>query len=107
MHDHDESLEALLSVERDAALPRPEFKAALLRRLREELHALQGTPPLPEALCPFERFCWAEQRLPRRLRANCPCLLAAPLLHALTARGVPLRSRPCPGLAARERAAVR
>lgn len=80
------------------------FRDALSRELAERLAPRRGDGPLPDgwALCPFDRFCFAERRLPRRVRMHCPCLHAAPLLRRFAGGQTPVHGRPCAALALRE-----
>jgi hypothetical protein len=88
--------------------PSDEFRRSLIEELRRRLAHRRGEGGLPEgwALCPFTAFCIAEQRVPRIVGANCPCLHAAPALKLLSAHGLPLHPRPCTGLRLRAETGV-
>ncbi|HZQ34623.1 MAG TPA: hypothetical protein VFD32_01740 [Dehalococcoidia bacterium] len=95
----------LLSEIEAPVAPEASFRSALEQELADRLAPRDGTGPLPPgwALCPFDRFCVAELRLPARLRRNCPCLHAEPLLARLAGRVERVHARPCVGVALRER----
>jgi hypothetical protein len=101
-HWPEDELEALLSELERPVRPDPAFRQALLKelqaRLRAQHHESAGLP-LPEGLCPFTEFCYAELPLPVALRAACPCLKAQSVLQYLVDRGARIRPRPCLGLA--------
>ena len=83
--------------------PSATFRRLLMEDLQHRLAPRRGEGELPEgwAMCPFERFSLGDPRLPRFLGANCPFLLAVPVMRLLKRSGVPLYVRPCPGLHAR------
>ena len=73
------------------------FRAELMEQLAHQMALRRGEGDLPAdwALCPFDRFCVAEQPIPHVARVNCPCLRGSPLLRLLKARGLPIHARPC------------
>jgi hypothetical protein len=79
----------------------------LVERLARHMALRRGEGDLPAtwALCPFDRFCVAEQPLPRLARANCPCLRGASLLRLLKSHGLPIHARPCAAQRLRQAAA--
>lgn len=79
------------------------FRNALAQELAGQLAPRRGEGPLPDgwALCPFDRFCFAERRLPRRVRMHCPCLHAAPLLRLFAGGQTPVHGRLCAARALR------
>ncbi|HLZ70017.1 MAG TPA: hypothetical protein VKV26_08940 [Dehalococcoidia bacterium] len=79
------------------------FRAGLEHELAARLAPRRGEGPLPEgwAYCPFDRFCIAEQRLPRQVRMHCPCLHAGAVLRLFAGGQTPVHARPCPGRALR------
>lgn len=98
--DDEYDVARLLGELQEPVQPSASFRAALMEELQRHLAPRrgEGEPPEGWALCPFEVFSIAEQRLPWVVRANCPFLWAAPLLGALKDRGLPMHARPCPGL---------
>lgn len=96
--DLDDDMDRLLGgLETVSVQPPAGFRDGLTEELGRRLALRRGDGELPAdwALCPFDRFCVAEQPLPHVARANCPCLRGAPLLRLLKARGMPVHARPC------------
>ena len=96
----DRDVDSLLgTLESADVTPSPAFRDELVEQLGRRLALRRGEGGLPGdwALCPFDRFCIAEQRLPRVLAANCPCLRGWAILRVLKAHGLPLHARPCAG----------
>jgi hypothetical protein len=96
-------VEHLFAALEEPVTPVPSFRAALEHELDAGLAPRRGMEPLPEgwALCPFDRFCVAEQRLPALVRRHCPCLHAGPVLRLFVGRPASVHARPCTGLALR------
>jgi hypothetical protein len=111
MNPYDEQpgadLEQFFAELAEPVTPEPAFRAALEHELAARLVPRRGEAPLPPgwALCPFDRFCIAEQRLPHLLRRHCPCLHAGPLFRRIANQATPVHARPCTGLELREKAA--
>ena len=96
----DRDLDSLLgALDSTKVSPSPVFRDELVEQLGQRLALRRGEGALPTdwALCPFDRFCVAEQRLPRLIAANCPCLRGAPILRLLKSQGLPIHARPCAG----------
>ena len=87
----------------EAVVPDTSFRQALTEDLTHQLAVRRGEVPLPAgwALCPFDRFCVAEQPLPRFLRKYCPCSRAHALLQPFAGRDGAVHARPCPARALR------
>ena len=98
--DDDYDMRRLLGELEEPVEPSATFRSQLMEDLQRRLAPRRGEGELPEgwAVCPFERFSLGDPRLPGFLGANCPFLLAAPLMRMLKRSGVPLHIRPCPGL---------
>ena len=101
--DDDHDVGRLLGELEEPVRPSATFRRALTEELQRRIAPRRGEGELPEgwAVCPFERFSLGDPRLPRFLGANCPFLLATPLMRMLKRSGLPLHVRPCPGLQAR------
>lgn len=95
----DRDIRALLEGVEGPVEMSTQFRSDLSKELRARLAPRRGEGPAPEgwALCPFDVFCFAEQRLPNVMRVNCPCLRASPALRFFRGRGLPLHARPCAG----------
>jgi hypothetical protein len=103
----DRDLNRLLGGLDAAPAPPPgAFRDDLTELLGRRLALRRGEGDLPAdwALCPFDRFCVAEQAIPHLIQVNCPCLRGAPLLRLLKSRGVPVHARPCAGQRLRQAA---
>lgn len=100
----DRDLEYLFERLEQPVEPSPEFRLALEEDLQGRLAERRGEGTVPEgwALCPFDVFCVAKQRLPSTFRRNCPCLHAAPILHLLKNQSAAIHVRPCAGIALRK-----
>jgi hypothetical protein len=96
----DRDLDSLLGTLEGADVsPSPVFRNELVAQLGRRLALRRGEGDLPTdwALCLFDRFCVAEQRLPHLIAANCPCLRVAPILRLFKSHGLPIHPRPCAG----------
>jgi|GEM_PF-2873954 hypothetical protein len=105
----DRDVARLLGALQEApVLPQGAFRQGLVEQLGRRLALRRGDGDLPAdwSLCPFDRFCVAEQPIPHLLAANCPCLRGAPILRLLKSKGLPIHARPCAGQRLRQAAAV-
>src|SRR5579875_816916 len=96
-------VEQLLGDVGTTVLPDAAFRQSLAEALTQQLAVRRGEGPLPAgwALCPFDRFCIAEQPLPRLLRKHCPCSHAHALLQPFAGGDGAVHVRPCPARALR------
>jgi hypothetical protein len=105
----DRDMDTLLGRLEATPVPLPDgVRGDLIEQLARHMALRRGEGDLPAnwALCPFDRFCVAEQPIPDLARANCPCLRGAPLLRLLKSHGLPIHARPCAALRLRQAAAA-